>query len=224
MTVFRNKVLASFILLLLLIIVKSNGFASEEKIEKNTNSASSPHEHMSMDRHAAHRAMKQSKKINVTLAKYQIPEITLIDSNGNNINLKKILNSERPVAVNFIFTTCTTICPVMTSTFAQVRRKLKDQGVKMSFISITIDPEYDRPHVLNKYAANFNPGSDWVFLTGTSKNISTVIKRFDANDGTKMNHRPLTLFKKTDSEEWVRADGLATSSELVKIITERLMN
>ena len=45
-----------------------------------------------------------------------------------------------PVAVNFIFTTCTTICPVMTATFAQLGRELGLEADRIRLVSITIDP------------------------------------------------------------------------------------
>ncbi len=208
MTIFQGKFFTFIFLFSILGFFQGSAYANDLKMEKCG---------------ALHRGMLKSKKINITKVKYKIPSINLIDSYDNKVNLEDILNSNQPLALNFIFTTCTTICPVMTATFAQLRRKLKKRGVKMVFVSITIDPEFDRPQVLQNYAANFNPGADWTFLTGKSENISKVIKFFDANDGTKMNHHPLTLLKNSD-QEWIRVDGLAKSKDLVKIVSQRLVN
>jgi protein SCO1/2 len=134
------------------------------------------------------------------------------------------VNSDKPVALNFIFTTCTTICPVMTATFSQMRRALGDTADDVELVSITIDPEYDRPEVLKKYAEQFGAGPGWTFVTGESSDIERIQRSFDAYAGSKLNHRPLTFLKRPDQDEWVRIDGLASGESLAREVTERLLN
>jgi protein SCO1/2 len=128
------------------------------------------------------------------------------------------------VAVNFIFTTCTTICPVMTATFAQMRRALGPDAGRVRLVSISIDPEYDRPQVLKSYGERFGAGGDWSFLTGDSGDVQRVLRAFAADNGSKMNHRPLTLLRAGGGGEWVRIDGLASGSQLAGEVRERLLN
>ncbi len=112
----------------------------------------------------------------------------------------------------------------MTATFAQMRRQLGEAGENLQFVSITIDPEYDRPDHLREYAELFHAGPGWTFLTGDGVAISEVLRSFDAYTGTKMNHQPLTLLKEPQNPFWVRIDGLAGSSDLAAEVTARLLN
>jgi len=175
------------------------------------------------DEHAVHRAAMQKTNYAVTTANYVVPDVQLIDESGAPVTLRAFLESDQPVALNFIFTTCTTICPVMTVTFAQMQRELGDAADQIQLVSISIDPEYDRPKILKAYADQFHAGAGWTFLTGDGNDITQVLKSFDAYAGSKMNHQPLTLLKRPDSASWVRIDGLAGGSDLAHEVTTKIL-
>jgi len=177
-----------------------------------------------MDEHAAHRAALATPGYSVTMQHYTVPNVALIDESGASVPLPGLLDFEQPVVVNFIFTTCSTICPVMTSIFTQMREQLGEDGAGVRLVSISIDPEYDRPEKLRQYAEGFGAGPGWTFLTGDGADIARVLQSFDALRGSKMNHRPLTLLKRPGSPEWVRIDGLANGDELAQEVTARLLN
>lgn len=66
--------------------------------------------------------------------------------------------------VNFIFTRCRSVCPVLTPNFAELYR-LYENSDKIQLVSITVDPDYDSPEVLNAYAKLYGIEDDrWVFL------------------------------------------------------------
>lgn len=175
------------------------------------------------DEHAAHRAAMQKPRYTVSDEYYDIPDIQLIDASGETVSLNR-LGSDQPVALNFIFTTCTTICPVMTVTFAQMQRQLGEAAERLQLVSISIDPEYDRPAVLDAYAKQFQASDNWTFLTGDSLDIERVLRSFDVYAGSKMNHKPVTLLKSPGSASWVRIDGLANGASLAQEVTARLLN
>jgi protein SCO1/2 len=181
-------------------------------------------EQPAMQDHAAHLAAMANPGYSVSTEQYAIPDVELIDESGAPVTLRALLDTGQPVALNFIFTTCSTICPVMTATFAQMRRELGEAGAKLRLVSISIDPEYDRPEKLKAYAELFHAGPDWAFLTGDDADISAVLQSFDALKGSKMNHRPLTLLKSPQSASWIRIDGLASGSDLAQEVTARLLN
>jgi protein SCO1/2 len=176
------------------------------------------------DKHAAHRAAMQKTRYAATTENYAIPDVELIDQSGTSVSLRAVLDADQPIALNFIFTTCTTICPVMTATFAQMRRELGNSGDQLRLVSISIDPEYDRPDKLKAYSEQFRAGEGWDFLTGDSADIVQVLKSFDSYAGSKMNHQPVTLLKSPDSESWTRLDGLASGKDLANEVTARLLN
>jgi len=179
---------------------------------------------MSSDPHAAHRAAASSLHYQTSAQTYQVPDVELIDANGSRTSLQAILDDDTPIALNFIFTTCATICPVMTATFAQMQRELGDAAEQLRLVSISIDPEYDRPAVLKAYAAQFGAGPNWIFLTGDNSDIVNVLQSFDAYAGSKMNHKAVTLLKKPRDPAWTRIDGLASGDSLAQEVTARLLD
>lgn len=176
----------------------------------------SMHEH-TMD-HSMHEQMLAKKNAYTSeVVSYSIPDIKMVDMNGDRIALRELLDSSAPIALNFIFTTCTTICPVMTSTFQQVQAKLGSRHSGLRMVSISIDPENDTPAKLKAYAAKFKAGAQWKFLTGSFENSVLVQQAFGTFAGEKMNHQPITFLKVQGSEnQWIRLNGLLSASDIIK--------
>ena len=84
------------------------------------------------------------------------------------------------VAAGFVFTRCTTICPVITGRMRKVQEATKDLGPALRLASFSVDPEHDTPQVLAAYARE--QGADprrWVFLTGAYEALErTVVDGF----------------------------------------------
>jgi len=150
------------------------------------------------------------------LASYTPPDVTLIDAQGARVPLRAELAHEGPVAVQLVFTTCTTICPVLTGTAAAARAHLPN----LRWLSITIDPDEDTPERLRAYAARFRsepgaePGAGWRFLTGRPEDLVAVQQAFDAYRGDKMRHEPLTLLRAAPGGPWARLQGFPTPEDL----------
>ena len=173
--------------------------------------------HGSMD-HSAHKNMMNSKNSHsYKKASYKLPDVVLSDQNGHAINLKDFLTQSEPYALNFIFTTCTTICPILTASFSHMQHELGKDVDELQLISITIDPEYDTPGILKKYAKKVGATKNWTFLTGDYESIIALEKAFEAYTADKMNHRPTYFFKMKTDSSWVRVDGLASGSDLAEI-------
>lgn len=150
-----------------------------------------------------------------TTASYRLPDVSLIRADGARVSLRKEIDDGKPVILNFIFTSCTTICPVMSQTFAQVQSRLEDGG-KVHLISISIDPEQDTPAQLLLYARKFGAGPQWTFYTGTPEASISLQKAFDAYRGDKMNHVPATFLRAAPGKPWVRLEGFASPDDVVK--------
>jgi protein SCO1/2 len=176
------------------------------------------------DPHAAHKAHMSNSRYSASDQSYKIPDVNLVDANGADVPLHELFESDEPIALDFVFTTCTTICPVMTATFMQLQHHLGEDADRVHLVSISIDPEYDRPEVLRAYAEQFRAGGNWTFLTGDSNDIESVLRSFDAYAGSKMNHKPIYLLKRPGEDTWTRIDGLATSTDLAHEVQNRLLN
>jgi protein SCO1/2 len=116
--------------------------------------------------------------------------------------------------LNFIFTTCTTICLALSAIFSRAQRELGGEANNVRMISITIDAEQDT-RIIKKYAYRFNIRPGWQFLTGELPDIIATQKAFDAYRGDKMNHEPLTFLRLTPSDPWVRLEGFVSAAEVV---------
>jgi protein SCO1 len=106
------------------------------------------------------------------------PEFTLTDQSGKRVALKDLRG--RVLAITFIFASCTDTCPLLTAKMAGLQDRLgADFGPRVYFVSITVDPERDKPEVLKRYAEahRANPAG-WAFLTGTPAEISEVARRY----------------------------------------------
>jgi protein SCO1 len=146
---------------------------------------------------------------------YQVPDLMLINQAGEQMSARSALNGDGPVMVNFIFTTCTTICPVMSATFAQVQESLGTDAGKVRMVSVSIDPEHDTPERLREYAKRFEAGPQWHFLTGSVDDSIAVQKSLGVYRGNKMSHEPTTLLKVGDDDRWFRMDGLASAADIL---------
>lgn len=171
---------------------------------------------MSMEsEHAAHHQMMQRQGYTRSVHSYATPDLTLLDQQGAATSLTEQLDTHQPVMLNFIFTTCTTICPVLSATFSQIQEQLGSEIASVRMISITIDPEQDRPEQLRAYAERYQAGPQWRFLTGDIENVIAVQKAFDIYRGSKTNHRPITLLRGSGAAKWVRIDGIASANEII---------
>ena len=171
-----------------------------------------------MEDHSAHmKAMKEmkSQKYKRSLDNYALPSLKLVDMHGNKVYLEEILETNQPVMVNFIYTSCTTICPLLSATFSQAQQQMGKSAQPVKWISFSIDPEYDTPARLRKYARRFHADSNWQFITGEVEQIVALQKAFDAYFGSKANHKPVTFMRAGRNQPWVRLEGLTSGAELV---------
>ena len=170
------------------------------------------------DPHAGHTMMMSKKGLDRSMATYGIQDLPATTMSGERSTLSDQVSNEKIAVLNFIFITCTTICPVQTATLAQAQRQLGEQAGDVVMISVSIDPDHDTPARLREYAALFRAGPQWEFLTGSASESINIQKAFDAYHGAKMNHRPLTFIKAPGDEQWLRLEGMASAQDIVNEI------
>ena len=168
------------------------------------------------DPHAHHRQMMQREAYSRSEHRYEVPAVVLTSMDGHKVALAEELQNGQPVLLNFIFTTCTTICPVLSASFTQVQKELGPEASHVQMISVSIDPQNDSPAKLSDYAKRFKAGPGWQFLTGDLDDVIAVQKAFDAYRGDKMNHPPLTFMRASAEGSWVRFEGFASAADLVR--------
>jgi protein SCO1/2 len=165
--------------------------------------------------HSAHMAAAAKSVLKRREVTYQAPTVTMLDQRGRKVVFSKALEDGRPVILNFIFTSCTTICPVTTQIFAQVQSRLAGELEKVHMVSVSIDPEYDTPARLLAYTRQYGAGPQWDFYTGSIAASTQVQKAFDAYRGDKMNHEAVVLLRGRRGTPWLRLDGFASAETIV---------
>lgn len=153
-----------------------------------------------------------------TIDNYSAPTVKLINSAGAEVRLSAMLAENHPILMQFIFTSCATICPLMSATFARGQSALTSAHDGYRMLSISIDPEYDTPKRLADYAKRNGAGENWMFLTGSKGDIGKIMRAFDVlyQGDNKMYHQPYTFLRARTDSPWIRIDGFLTVSELVE--------
>lgn len=101
--------------------------------------------------------------------KRKVPSFSLINQDSLNITEKDYRG--KVYVVEFFFTTCPSICPIMNKNLVEIQEEFKDFK-NFGVASFTINPEYDTPSVLKKYAESYGiTNLDWHLLTGSSEDI-----------------------------------------------------
>jgi len=150
----------------------------------------------------------------------RIPDIRVYDQDGKPLNFYSDLIKGRTVVINFIFTTCTTICPPLTATFRKVQQDLAGQALPVRLISISVDPMTDTPERLRDFAQKFKAGPGWTFVTGEKTEIDSLLTALGVAVANKNDHTPMILVGNDRLDYWTRAYGLASPTALVRLISE----
>ena len=164
-----------------------------------------------VDAHAGHERVGSSKM--------SIPDVELLDQNGRAVHFYSDLVKGKVVAINFIFTTCTTICPPLGATFARVQKELGERaGRDVHLISISVDPATDTPERLKAWAAKFHAGAGWTLVTGRKPQVDELLSALGAATASPSDHTPTVLVGNDAAGQWTRAYGLARPAVLIGLI------
>lgn len=152
---------------------------------------------------------------------YPIPPENFISNTGQHFKIDELLSSPQPVILQFIYTTCTTICPVLTATFSQVQDRLNKIHENFLLISVSIDPEHDNVQKISDYARRHNAGHNWIFLTGDNDATRKLLKAFDVlyPGSNKMNHQSTIFLRGRPEAPWRRIEGFLSADELIAEFT-----
>ena len=150
-----------------------------------------------------------------TVANYVTPDVTVVRADGNKLSFIKELDDGRPVIMNFVFASCSAICPMLSHVFAKVQSKLEKESQNFHLVSISIDPENDTPAKLSEYAKKFGAGPNWNFYTGTVETSIAIQKAFNIYRGDKMNHSSTILMRYAPGKPWSRLEGFVSPDAVI---------
>ena len=102
----------------------------------------------------------------------------LLTQDGTEVTFPDFLKGHY-VVIGYIFTNCPDICPLTTNNMRRIQDWVKEEEIpNVRFVSLSFDPEVDRPDVLKRYAELRKlDESNWTFLTGKKPTIDSLIKQ-----------------------------------------------
>lgn len=137
----------------------------------------------------------------------------VINHQGQPLSFYHDLIKGKTVAINFIFTTCNSSCPLATAVFKEVQKQIGAHQVQL--ISISVDPKTDTPARLNTFARQFNTAAGWDFITGDHAEITELLKAVDVYTPDKTLHTNMVLIGNAVTHQWIRLYGLPSADAIV---------
>jgi cytochrome oxidase Cu insertion factor (SCO1/SenC/PrrC family) len=172
-------------------------------------------------RHEAPAATPPRVATGATTKALHIPDVFVLDQDGRQLKFYTDLVKGKTVAVNFIFTTCTTICPPLAATFSRVQQELGGRaGRDVHLISVSVDPANDTPERLKAWGAKFRAAPGWTFVTGAKPEIDELLRALAASTASPADHSPTILILNDRMGVLTRTYGLARPSQILKTIDE----
>lgn len=145
----------------------------------------------------------------------RLPDVTVVTETGQRVPFHALIDG-RTVAINFIFTSCPAVCPLMGASFANVKSHLGKRDVQL--ISVSIDPETDTPARLTEWRKRFGTASGWTLVTGAKPDIDQLLKAFGVFSANAVTHSPSAFVADTRRGVWRKVDGLAPPSTFLSVI------
>jgi len=152
-----------------------------------------------------------------------VPDVMLLDQGGRRVRFRSDVLRDRVVVIDFVFTTCTTICPVLSSTFARLQERLGERlGHDVHLVSVSLDPVRDTPERLRAYAARHHAGPHWTWLTGPNDQVERLLKALGAYTPDASAHTPIVLVGDARTGVFERFNGFPSPERLVARADELL--
>jgi protein SCO1 len=174
------------------------------------------------DDHSHHQMPQPGQKVEYRTEKgLSIPDVPVVTQDGEELHFFHDLVEGKVVAMNFVFTTCTTICPPLGANFGKLQDLLAEEGAAdVRLISVSVDPVTDTPPRLKAWGDVFEAGPNWTLVTGDKEQITELLKALQVFTPDIRDHSPQVLLGNAETGTWTRAYGLASPKDLAARLHE----
>lgn len=164
---------------------------------------------------AARKALSSSDR--VRSAQVSIPDKLLLNQDGEEVRLFSDLIKGKQVVINFVFTTCNSVCPTLQTVFEGAQDLLGDRlGSEVNLISISVDPGNDTPARLKAFAEEYHAREGWTFLTGDTEDINEVLRAFGVYARTKEEHSSMFVLGHEPTGRWMYTSGFVNPGAVLE--------
>ena len=165
--------------------------------------------------------MKQNSDPAAESADVDLRDRPLLTQHGDEVLFVSDVVGDDIVVMDFVYTTCTTICPVLSALFTQVQTKLGDEvGNGVTLVSMSVDPVRDTPQRMRAYSAKHKAGDGWLWLTGEKPVVEDVLVGMGAYTTNFEDHPTMVLIGDGKTGEWQRLFGFPNPDRIVKIVRD----
>jgi protein SCO1/2 len=149
----------------------------------------------------------------------EVPDVTLLDQEGEPGRFVSDRIGDRLAAVTFTFTDCTTICPLVDGVFMGLQNEIADQlGQGTVLLTVSIDPVRDIPERLKQRAGKLQAKPGWSFLTGEKQAVNSLLKALEVWAPDIWNHPPTVFVVDGRRHVWTRLSGFPKPEKIVEIL------
>jgi len=154
-------------------------------------------------------------------AKVTVVDRVLQDQDGRNVRFGKDVVGEGVVVMDFLFTHCTTICPVLSAKMVRLQGLLGDRlGKGVKLVTMSLDPLRDTPARMKEWGAKFKAGPNWHLITGPQEDQEAVLKGLGAYVANVYEHPPMVLVGNGKTGRWIRINGFPDPKKVVELVDE----
>jgi protein SCO1/2 len=149
------------------------------------------------------------------------PNVVLQTQEGTRVRFYDDLIKGKVVLINFMFTSCTSQCPLTTANLVKVEEALGERlGRDLLMISVTVDPATDTPGVLKRYARRYDTKPGWYFVTGRQKDVDLIRRRLGVlDDGVdKTQHTGILVYGNEATGQWAATPVMAQPRAIVRSV------
>jgi protein SCO1/2 len=154
-----------------------------------------------------------------------LPNVELTTQDGKPVHFYDDLVKDKRVVIQFMFTRCKDICPVITHHLAEVQELLGGRvGRDIFFYSISLSPEEDTPKDLRAFAKEHGAGPGWTFLTGKPEGILHLRRSLGfylddpRQDADRNNHSGMIVVGTEPLMRWAMCEGGAKPEWIATVI------
>jgi protein SCO1 len=144
---------------------------------------------------------------------------------GRSFRFYEDLMKDKIILVNFFYTDCDAICPLMTQNLSYLPELLGDRfGREIFMYSISLQPEHDTPERLEAYARLYGVGPGWLLLTGKPDDIELLRHRLGFVDSDPLQdadleqHLGTVRIANVPKHRWIMSPALLSPAAIVRAV------
>ena len=148
------------------------------------------------------------------------PNVLLRTQDNRDVRFYDDLVKGKAVLINFMFTTCTSLCPRSTANLVKVQELLGDHADRDVFlVSISVDPDHDTPAVLKRYAERYHARPGWTFVTGKREDVDLIRRGLGVRDNDDQSqHTGMLIYGNEAFGRWASTPVMQSPATLASIV------